>query len=100
MVDKNGVILAGNRTAAAAESAGLSEEVVVIPSDGTKLIVVQRTDLDYSDPKAKELAVADNRTAELGLEWDPEVMKELSSITDLDLKPYFSPDELNDIMGD
>lgn len=99
VTDKNGVILAGNKTAAAAKEAGLNQEVIVVPTDGTKLVVVQRTDLDFNDPKAKELAVADNRTAELGLEWDPEVMKELSSVTDLDLKPYFSPAELSEACG-
>lgn len=97
VVDKNGVILAGNKTAAAAQNAGIDDEVILVPTDGTKLVVVQRTDLDANDPKAKKLAVADNRAAELGLEWDQEVMKELSSITELDLKPYFSPDELKEI---
>jgi hypothetical protein len=100
VVDKNGVILAGNKTASSARSAGLSEDVIVVPTDGSRLVVVQRTDLEADDPKAKELAIADNRTAELGLEWDPEVVKELSTATDLDLKPYFSLDELKEITGE
>jgi hypothetical protein len=95
VTDKNGVILAGNKTAAAAQAAGLNEEVIVVESDGSQLVVVKRTDLDANDSKAKQLAVADNRTAELGLEWNPEVLKDLSA--ELDLKPYFSPDELKEI---
>lgn len=95
VTDKNGVILAGNKTAAAAQSAGLSEELIVVQSDGTKLVVVQRTDLDASDVKAKTLALADNRAAEIGLEWDPEVLKSLN--TELDLQPYFSLAELQEI---
>jgi len=95
VTDRNGVILAGNTTAAAAQSVGLNEEVILVPTDGTKLVVVQRTDLNASDSKAKTLAVADNRTAELGLEWDADVLKDLSG--ELDLKDYFSADELKEI---
>jgi hypothetical protein len=92
LVDVNGKIIAGNKTALSAESAGLLD-VIVIPSDGTKLIVVQRTDLDLeTDAKAKALAVADNRTAELGLEWDTDVLKDLS--TEIDLQPFFTSAEL------
>lgn len=97
VTDKNGVILAGNKTAQAAQLAGLNEDVIVVDSDGSQLVVVRRTDLDASDKKAKTLAVADNRTAELGLEWNPEVLKDLSS--ELDLKPYFSTDELKEIIS-
>jgi len=43
------------------------------------------------------LAVADNRTAELGLEWDPAVLAELS--TELDLKPFFTDAELAKELG-
>jgi len=95
VTDKNGVILAGNKTAAAAQAAALDQEVILVQTDGTKLVVVQRTDLEASDKKAKTLAVADNRTAEIGLEWEPAVLKELAS--EIDLAPYFSPDELKEI---
>lgn len=95
VTDKNGVILAGNKTAAAAQSAGLSEEVILVETDGSQLVVVRRTDLDAADTKAKTLAIADNRTAELGLDWDSDVLKEMSG--DLNLTPYFSTDELKEI---
>jgi 16S rRNA G966 N2-methylase RsmD len=96
VIDRNGVILAGNKTAEAAKSAGISEDAVVIQTDGSKLVVVQRTDLDANDPKAKALALADNRTAELGLEWNTDVLKELSS--EIDLAPYFSASELSELL--
>lgn len=95
LVDKAGRIIAGNKTAANAAAAGL-DEVILVPSDGTKIIAVQRIDLDLNDPKAKELAIADNRAAELGLEWDPEVLAKFS--TELDLKPFFTDAELKDIL--
>jgi hypothetical protein len=78
-------------------AAGL-QEVVIVPSDGTKIIAVQRTDLDLdTDPRAQALATADNRTSELGLEWDAANLAELS--TGLDLQPFFSASELAEIIA-
>ena len=65
----------------------------MVKSDGTKLIAVQRTDLDLDDPKARALALADNRAGELGLESDSEVLQELSA--QFDLAPFFDLNELN-----
>ena len=95
LIDRDGVIIAGNKTAEQALAAGM--DVIVVQSDGTKLIAVQRTDLSLDDPKAQGLAIADNRTSELGLDWDADVLKEL--VPDLDLQPYFSTDELEVILG-
>ena len=51
-------------------SAGLDSDVILVQSDGAKLVVVQRTDLTLEDDsKAKALGIADNRAGELGLEW-------------------------------
>lgn len=94
LIDRNGKIIAGNKTAANAAAAGISD-VVIVPSDGKTIIAVQRIDLDLNDKAAKELAVADNRAAELGLEWDPEVLGQFA--TDLDLKPFFTDAELKDL---
>jgi hypothetical protein len=94
VIDKNGQILAGNGVIESAAKAGITE-VQVIPSDGTKIVAVQRLDLDLdADDKARKLAVADNRTAEFA-EWNPECLSDLAS--SLDLTPYFSESELNKI---
>src|SRR5258708_2905904 len=69
LLDKSGNIIAGNKTVEGAQAIGL-EDVQIVKSDGTRLIAVQRTDLDINDRKARELAIADNRASELGLEWD------------------------------
>lgn len=95
LIDKHGVIIAGNKTAEAAALEGITE-IEIVQSDGTKIIAVQRTDLDLATDKiAKELAVADNRVAEIGLEWDPRIIGTLSM--DLDLSPYFTDDELKEM---
>jgi len=95
VVDRNGRIIAGNKTAEGAKAAGL-ENVIAVETDGSQLVAVIRTDLDLDDPKARELAIADNRTAELGLEWDGPVLKDLAA--DLDLKPYFTDEELKELL--
>jgi len=98
LMDKNGVLIAGNKTQQAAIEAGLLDAIVV-RTDGNQLVVVQRTDLDLSiDAKAKELAVVDNRSSEIGLEWDTEVLADLSH--DVDLSDWFKDEELVDILTD
>jgi hypothetical protein len=47
------------------------KDVIIFQLDGTQLVAVQRTDLSLGDPKARAIAMADNRTAEIGLEWYP-----------------------------
>jgi len=98
LVDKHGVVIAGNKTLEAAASIGL-EDMVVVQSDGTKLVVVQRTDLDLaSDPRAKALGVADNRIAQIGLEWEANVLQEL--IADgADLGAMFTDKELAEMVS-
>jgi hypothetical protein len=69
LADKHGNVIAGNKTLETAADLGLP--VRVVETDGTELVVVQRRDLDLdADPRARELAYADNRVAELDLDWD------------------------------
>jgi DNA modification methylase len=86
LLDKHGRIIAGNATTEAAGSIGL-EDVIVVQSDGTKLVAVQRTDLDLEkDKAARELAIIDNRAGELNLEFDAEALQSLAADFDIDLK--------------
>jgi len=72
--------------------------VVVVRTDGTELVAVQRTDLDLEqDQRAKLLAVADNRTAELGLDWDAESLKAIAA--EVDLSGLFDGDELAELLA-
>jgi DNA modification methylase len=70
--------------------------VIVVPTDGSKIVAVQRTDLDLDDVKARELAIADNRSSEIGLIWNPEVLGMVAS--EGDLSPFFTEGELADIL--
>ena len=75
LVDREGRIIAGNKTAERAADIGL-EDVVVVETDGTKLVAVKRTDLDLEngDGRARRLAYYDNRVGELDLDWDVEAI--------------------------
>lgn len=96
LLDKAGRIIAGNKTTQGAADIGL-EDVIIVQTDGTKLVAVQRTDLDLNDPKARALAVADNRVGELDLAWDIDEL--LASVADgVDLADLFRQDELDALM--
>jgi hypothetical protein len=70
LADKNGVVMAGNKTLERAADIGLP--VRVVESDGTELIVVQRTDLDIDEPDGRLMAYNDNRVAQVDLDWNPD----------------------------
>lgn len=95
VVDKHGNVIAGNHVLE--EAAQLGFDIQVIKSDGRRLIVVQREDLDlYADERARELAIADNRVGQINLDWDPSVL--LNS--GVELQTYFFEDELKAIRED
>lgn len=94
LVDKNLRVIAGNKTLAEAKALGM--KVRVIQTEGDELVVVQRMELDLeTDDKAKELAIADNRAGEVGLEWDGNILADFG--TQFDLGDLFTPKELGKI---
>ena len=95
LLDKHGNIIAGNKTAENAGAIGM-EGVLVVQSDGSRLVAVQRTDLDIDDPRTRQLAIADNRAAQVSLDWDAEALKGLAD-DGVDLAPFWTKDELADM---
>jgi hypothetical protein len=102
LVDKNGVVIAGNKTHGKfGEITSGDGAIVVVQTTGHELVVVQRTYLDLRSPgedgrRARELAIADNRISEVDLEWDPDALLN----GDVRLDQYFGPDELKKIERD
>lgn len=92
LADVNGVVIAGNKTLQAAADMGL--EVEIVQSDGKKLVVVQRTDLDLmTDKAARELAYADNRSSQVSLNFDIEqILKDIDA--GIDLSDFWFDSEL------
>ena len=99
VLDKDGRIIAGNKTFEAASDIGLP--VRIVETDGRELVAVKRTDLDLDDDTgtARKLAYYDNRAGQVGLEWDAEIM--LGDIgAGLDLSAMFRQDELDELLAD
>ena len=69
LLDKDGNIIAGNKSTSAARKAGI-KKVRVIETDGTELIAVKRTDISIDSKEGREMALLDNRTAQVNLAWD------------------------------
>ncbi len=98
LLDREGRVIAGNKTVEQAGQIGL-DELIIVKTDGTQLVAVQREDLDLADDStgARELAYADNRVGELDLAWNPEtILADLDS--GVDLSGLFREDELKNII--
>ena len=95
VLSKEGVILCGNHTAEAAATVGLDDNVIVVQTTGEQLVAVQRMDLSADDPRARELAYADNRSGQVSLNFFRQ-----RSITEdfqtLDLAPFFTAEEVEE----
>jgi DNA modification methylase len=97
LADRHGRVIAGNKTLEQARALDLA--IRVIETNGDELVVVQRQDLDLDqDARARQLALADNRIAELDLDWDPAVL-DRHLADGLLLEPLFSQDELERLLG-
>jgi hypothetical protein len=97
LADREGRVIAGNKTLEAWVDIG--GEIEVVRTDGKRLVVVQREDLDLSDDTgtARKLAYYDNRAGEVGLEWDTEqLLADLSA--GVDLSSMFTTEELDNLL--
>lgn len=96
LLDANNTVISGNQTLVAAKSQGF-KKVQIIDVDGDTLVAVRRKDLNLEgDKKARELAIAENRTQQVNLTWDQEILRG----TDADLAEFFEPIELDDLLNE
>ena len=71
-------------------------EPIVINADGTRPIIVVRTDIPSADhPKAKKLSIAANRIPAVDLDWDPEMLKAIGE--EVDISDLFSDNEIENL---
>lgn len=93
LLDKNNRLIGGNQTVKAALKTAL-KKVRVVETTGDEIIAVKRVDLDLEkDEKARKLSLFDNRTSEVSLNWDPEVLSQLAE-SGVDLSEIFTETEL------
>ena len=99
LLDKNGRIIAGNKTSAKFGELGL-QDVIVVQTTGKELVAVQRTDLDIDSPEGREMALADNRVGEINLSWDTEALIELNNDGLIDIDEFWLPHEQETLLVD
>jgi len=87
LIDKNNRIIAGNKTHQNAKAVGL-EDAIIVETDGTKLVAVKRTDIDLDTKKGREMALADNATVKVDLEWDTDTLNEIADEFDIDVEGW------------
>lgn len=96
LIDKNGNIIAGNKSQKAAIAAGI-KKVRVIETTGDELVAVKRTDIDINTKKGRELALADNATTKVNLVFNHVELEKEMFECDLDPNewgvPHLAPDE-------
>ena len=74
LIDKNNLIIAGNKSVENAMAIGM-DDLQIVESDGTKIIAVKRTDIDLDSPEGREMALADNASAKANIVFDAEVIE-------------------------
>lgn len=87
LIDKNGKIIAGNKSQKAAIEAGI-KKVRVIETTGDELVAVKRTDLDINSKKGREMALLDNLTTQVNLNWDEVELQNMADEYDIDMNEW------------
>lgn len=70
LVDKNDRIIGGNGVQEVSDDA----KTIIVETTGDELVVVKRTDIDLDSKKGREMALADNATAQADLKWDKGIL--------------------------
>lgn len=83
VVDKNNRIIGGNGVVETAVSLGF-EDIIIVPTDGKKLVVVKREDVDLDSEKGRSLALADNAVAKANITWDEKAINEIKEKWDVE----------------
>ena len=87
LIDKDGRIIAGNKSQKAAIAAGI-KKVRIIETTGDELVAVKRTDISLDSKEGRELALADNLTTQVNLAWDEVELAEVAASQGIDLDEW------------
>lgn len=95
LLDREGNIIAGNKSQEAARKAGI-KRVRIVETTGDELVAVKRTDIDIDSAEGRRMALLDNLTTQVNLAWDPSEIQTVSSEIDgFDPSDYgFDPSQL------
>ena len=81
LLDKNNRIIAGNKTTENAANIDM-DDVIIVETDGTKLVAVKRTDIDLDSEQGRQMALADNATSAANLQWDEDQLRAMQKEMD------------------
>lgn len=76
LVDKDGRLISGNGITEQALDLG-KEKAIIVETTGEQLVVVKRNDLSLDSKEGREMALADNVTAAVDLDWDEEALMQV-----------------------
>lgn len=96
LLDRNGNVIAGNKTLERAVDQGF-QEVIVVPTDGKTLVATQRLDVDIDSPQGRRMALRDNRVGQVDLDWDADELQALAN-EGVDLSALWNEDELYELL--
>jgi hypothetical protein len=100
LVDKDNQTIAGNKSLRQAARAGY-KKAIVVETDGDEVIIHKRRDMDLDDPTtgARQMSIMDNRTSEVGLNWEADAIA--AAVEDgVELGIMFYDDELAKVVGE
>ena len=87
LVDRDNRIIAGNKTHENAMEVGI-KKVVVVETDGSELVAVKRTDKELDTVDGREMALADNATVKVDLQWDEDAINDISEDFGIDTEEW------------
>ena len=95
LLDREGNIIAGNKSQEAARKAGI-KRVRIVETTGDELVAVKRTDIDIDSAEGRRMALLDNLTTQVNLAWDETELRAVGEdIEGFDPTDYgFDPSQL------
>lgn len=95
LLDRDGNIIAGNKSQEAARKAGI-KRVRIVETTGDELVAVKRTDIDIDSAEGRRMALLDNLTTQVNLAWDPsEIEGVQAEMPEFDITDFgFDPSQL------
>lgn len=99
LLDRDGNIIAGNKSQEAARKAGI-KRVRIVETTGDELVAVKRTDIDIDSAEGRRMALLDNLTTQVNLAWDPsEIEAVQAEMPEFDITDFgFDPENLPQVV--
>ena len=78
LLDRNNRLIAGNKSREGFKAAG-GQKVVIVDADADTLVAVRRGDVDLDSAEGRRMALLDNLTTQVSLQWDKEALESVAA---------------------